>query len=86
MKPYDFTLLYRLPESDPVPENHIPALEGTCGDALLGVGRKGRISLMFTRDAISLRVAIYTAMEDVEAAIPEAKLIKATQDIALETP
>ena len=46
-----------------------------CGDALIGAGRPGHITLEFTRDSGSMGEAIESARANVMAAIPTALLI-----------
>lgn len=78
---YTFTLKYRLPESGTTPDVVLDRLcaEG-CDDALVGIGRPGRIALEFTRDAQSAKEALRSALADVRRAIPDARLIEAAPD------
>ena len=52
-----------------------------CDDALIGLGRHGRIALDFTREAPSADEAILSALADIQRAIPKAKLVEATPDL-----
>jgi predicted DNA-binding transcriptional regulator AlpA len=81
MKEYDFTLKFRLVDSGANAETYLHALaENGCDDALVGVGKLGRISLNFTRHASSALQAISSAVKDVRKAIPGAVLVEATPD------
>ncbi|WP_243448451.1 helix-turn-helix transcriptional regulator [Candidatus Thiosymbion oneisti] len=81
MKDYEFTLKYRLGEACEDPEQYLGALaEAGCEDAVVGIGQNGRISLSFTRESESALAAISSALEDVQRAIPDAKLVEATPD------
>jgi len=81
MKEYEFTLKYRLGDAAADPDQYVEALaKAGCEDALVGVGQNGRISLNFIREAESALEAISSAIEDVQRAIPDAKLVEATPD------
>ena len=81
MKEYEFTLMYLLPASDLEPAIYVEALaEAGCDDALIGIGRSGRIALEFIREDKSAAAAITRALEQVKATIPGAQLIEATPD------
>lgn len=81
MKQYDFTLKYRLGDTDEDAEKHLEALaQSGCEDALVGIGQSGRISLNFIRESESALEAIAGAISNVQEAIPEAKLVEATPD------
>lgn len=81
MKEYDFTLKYRLGSAAEDAEQYLNALaESGCDDAVVGIGRNGRISLNFIREAESALDAITSAISDVQRAIPDAKLVEATPD------
>ena len=82
MGQYNFTLRFALGEHDAEPQLFVERLlaEG-CDDALVGLGRPGRIALDFTREASSADSAILSALADVRRAIPEAKLVEATPDL-----
>ena len=51
-----------------------------CDDALIGIGKPGRIALDFTREANSAEEAVLSALDDVKRAIPDATFIEATPD------
>ena len=81
MKEYDFTLKFNLQNSQADPEYHVEKLyEGGCEDALIGIGKKGYISLNFIREASSAYEAVSSAIIDVKRVIPYATLIEATPD------
>ena len=86
MKAYDFTLKYRLGNLSENPEHYLSALaEAGCEDAAVGIGQKGRIALNFSRESESALLAITSAIENVQQAIPDAKLIEATPDFVSTT-
>lgn len=78
---YNFTLKYQLSEQD---FNHDELVErlgaAGCDDALVGLGQPGRIALEFTRESDNAEIALITALSDVKAAIPTAKLIEVAPD------
>jgi predicted DNA-binding transcriptional regulator AlpA len=79
---YTFTLKYQLSEHDRDTDAIIERLGAAgCDDALLGVGVVGRIAMEFTREAGSAQEALVSALADVKAAIPSAKLIEAAPDL-----
>ncbi len=81
MKEYDFTLKFNLQNSQDNPDIYVEKLhEGGCDDALIGVGRKGYISLNFIREASSAYEAVSSAIANVKRVIPNATLIEATPD------
>ena len=82
MGQYDFTLKFALGQLDANPETCLERLakEG-CDDALVGLGRNGRIALNFTREASTAYDAVLSALSDVKRAIPDAKLIEAGPDL-----
>ena len=82
MGQYDFTLRFALGRHDADPNLFVDKLfaEG-CDDALIGLGRLGRIALDFTREAPSADEAILSALAAVQRAIPKAKLVEATPDL-----
>ena len=81
MNEYDFTLKFQLPQSQIDPNDYIDQLyESGCDDAMIGLGKKGLISLNFIREADSAYTAIHRAITDVRRAIPSALLVEATPD------
>ena len=82
MPEYDFTLKFSIPDFQ-VSSNEcleILATEG-CDDALVGLGRPGKIAINFIREAASAKAAVFTAIEDVKRAIPQAVLIEVSPDL-----
>ena len=77
MKEYDFTLKFQLCNPSDDPDNYTETLgaEG-CDDALVGIGKKGRITLNFIRENLSEHEAVNSAIADVKRAIPEAVLVR----------
>jgi predicted DNA-binding transcriptional regulator AlpA len=81
MKSYSFTFKFAFHDPDMDPETFVERLAAAgCEDALVGIGRKGRIALDFTREAPSASRAIVSALRDVKVAIPGAKLVEASPD------
>ena len=82
MKQYEFTLSFALGASDADPESRLGKLarEG-CDDAIVGLGKNGRIALNFTREAASASDAIFSALTAVKKAIPDARLVEANPDL-----
>ena len=74
---FTFTLRYRLAQDD---SNHDQLVErlgaAGCTDALVGIGRDGYLALQFLREAESIEIAVASASEDVQRAIPYAELIE----------
>lgn len=82
MKEYEFVLKFSLPDNNADPEIFIDKLaEAGCDDALIGIGRNGRIGLDFTRQSTSALEAVLSCIKDVKRAIPGAKLIEAAPDL-----
>lgn len=81
MKEYDFTLKFALGQPDVDPDSCVEALmrEG-CDDALIGLGKPGRIALNFIREAHSADEAVISALAAVKRAIPGCRFIEATPD------
>lgn len=81
MNEYEFTLKFRLPDSDADPEQFIDALaEAGCDDATVGIGQRGRIALDFNRAAPAALDAIVSAVRAVKDAIPGVELVEASPD------
>ena len=82
MNEFEFTLKFGLTSVPLEPDAYLERLgkEG-CDDALIGVGRSGRIALQFTRAAENAFDAILSAIKDVKRAIPNAELIEAAPDL-----
>ena len=77
MKTYEFTLKFSLPD-----EGHVDDIdelverlgEAGCDDALVGIGKSGRLALDFTREAESAFDAISSAIATVRKTIPGIRL------------
>jgi len=80
---YDFVLKFMLAEGGADADALVERLgESGCEDAVVGIGQSGRIALNFTREAASASQAVISALEDVKRAIPDARLIEASPDLA----
>ena len=81
MSEYNFILNFNLPDTQVNPDNYLESLatEG-CDDALIGIGKKGKIALNFIRESSSARKAVYSAIQDVKRAIPQAVLTEVSPD------
>ncbi len=81
MATFEFTLKFSVPEDGAGTDSYVEQL-GDAGrdDALIGVGRAGRIALNFDREAESACAAVAGAVSEVKAAIPEARLIEVVPD------
>ena len=78
---YEFTLKFMLAADGTDADELVERLgEAGCNDALVGVGQTGRLALEFTREAESAKQAIFSALEEVKGAIPDAKLVEITPD------
>ncbi|WPP00854.1 DNA-binding protein [Pseudomonas sp. HR96] len=79
---YLFRLSYQLDPADCDVDVLLERLfEAGCDDALVGVGLPGRMGLKFQREAPSAEVAMLSALADVKAAMPGARLIEAAPDM-----
>ena len=84
MKTYEFTLKFSFPD-----EGHVDDIdelverlgEAGCDDALVGIGKSGRLALDFTREAESAFDAISSAIATVRKTIPDARIVEATPDL-----
>jgi hypothetical protein len=82
MQEYEFILKFSLPENGTDPELFIDKLaEASCDDAIMGIGRRGRLALDFTRQSTSALEAVLSGIKDVKRAIPDAELIEAAPDL-----
>ena len=83
MKDYDFTLKFALNRTVEEMDAIVGRLDQEgCNDALIGIGRAGRIAFDFTRSSTSAHEALVSALKDVKKAVPDAKLIEAAPDLA----
>lgn len=79
---YTFTLKYQLGDEDPDTDALVERLgEAGCDDALVGIGQPGRLALEFTREAADAGEAVRSALADVRAAVPSARLIEVAPDL-----
>jgi predicted DNA-binding transcriptional regulator AlpA len=82
METYTFTLKFGLPNALADPDMYVDNLAHQgCDDALVGLGQSGRIALTFDREAETAQDAVLSAITDVKAAIPGAKLTEVTPDL-----
>lgn len=82
MTEYEFTLTYSLGSLATDADALVERLGGVgCDDALVGMGRSGRLALEFIRDAESAAAAVDSAVSDVRRAVPDAMLIEASPDL-----
>lgn len=82
MEQFDFTLKFALGRHDADPDAFVePLMREGCDDALIGVGKPGRIALNFTREADSAEEAVISALSAVKRAIPDSRFIEATPDL-----
>jgi len=81
MREYDFKLVFDLALVRLRIDECVEALgAGGCDDAIVGVGKPGRISLQFVREAESANAAVLGAIRDVQTALPGASLLEAAPD------
>jgi hypothetical protein len=79
---YEFTLTFALGSPDAYVDALVEALaEAGCDDAVVGVGRRGRVALGFNREAESASKAVMGAIADVRRAIPGGVLVEAAPDL-----
>jgi hypothetical protein len=79
---YDFTLTFALGSPDVDTDDLVERLsDAGCDDAVVGVGRRGRLALEFTREAEDAARAVGSAVSDVRSAAPDAALIEASPDL-----
>lgn len=82
MNDYRFTLTFALETSDADADELIERLGlAGCDDAAVGIGRRGRLALEFTREAEGAAEAVTSALADVRRAAPDATLIEASPDL-----
>lgn len=82
MREYEFTLKFKLPDSNIEPEIYIDKLyESGCDDAAIGIGKKGYLALDFIRESSSAFEALSSAIKTVGQVIPQAKLVEASPDL-----
>lgn len=82
MTEYEFDLHFVLATPGEDPESHLGRLlEEECDDAGVGIGRRGRIGLMFGREAPTATEAVVGAIAAVKRAIPGATLVEVSPDL-----
>jgi len=81
MTTYDFMLKFAVPGDLDMEITEMRLYESGCDDALVGFGQKGRLALNFSRESVSAREAMTTAVENVKCAIPAARLIEVGPDL-----
>jgi hypothetical protein len=75
MASHAFILRFVLPDPGANPAHFLDALfEAGCDDAVIGIGLPGSVALDFSRESVSVDVAVRSATEAVMTAIPDAKL------------
>ncbi len=82
MKEYDFILRFSLADSCTDLDECVELLgEAGCDDALIGIGKSGRLALDFSREADSAIEAVLSAIRDVRRGLPDATLTEAAPDL-----
>lgn len=82
MAEYIFTLTYALGSQAADTDALVERLGAAgCDDAVVGVGRRGRLALEFARQAEDAARAVGSAVSDVRTAVPDAVLIEASPDL-----
>lgn len=82
MSEYEFTLTFVLPPASADLDDVVERLgEAGCDDATVGIGRRGRLALTFTRDGETAGAALRSALVDVRTAVPGARLLEASPDL-----
>lgn len=81
MSEYEFTLKFAIPSGLDRETLEAGLFEAGCDDGLLGSGQPGRMAVQFTRAAASAREAVESALRDVRAAVPQARLVEAEPDL-----
>jgi len=82
MMEFTFTLKYRLPDINGDAGSLEQQLaDAGCDDALLGIGRPGRLALEFCRQSATAQEAVLSALADVRKAAPGAELIEVSPDL-----
>jgi hypothetical protein len=76
-----FTFIFDVASVPGDTDQHVENLgANACDDAIVGVGKAGRLALAFDREGESAKAAVLSALRNVKQAIPEAVLIEATPD------
>lgn len=82
---FDFLMRLRIDANADLSEVIERLAEAGCDDAVVGVGRPGRVALEFIRNASSVQDAIRSALLDVKRAMPNAELFEISQPAQSET-
>jgi hypothetical protein len=81
---FSFKLNYQLSSDDANPDEVVERLgHAGCTDALVGIGKPGRLTIEFTRAAPNRDAAVASAQYDVKCAIPTATLIETSAQKAV---
>lgn len=73
---HQFTLIYQVAE-DEDPAVLVERLaDAGIDDALVGTGQPGRLAMAFCREAATASLAVRSALEDVDVALPGARLLQ----------
>ena len=81
MPEYEFTLTFNLPDAQSNPEDFLESLATVgCDDALIGIGKRGKIAVDFIRESSSAQEAVYSAIAQVVLAIPQAVFLDLSPD------
>jgi hypothetical protein len=81
MKEFEFELIFELQSTKYDIYQCLDSLfENGCDDATISLGQAKILSFAFIREAFCISSAISSAIDDVQRAIPSAKLVKTYQD------
>lgn len=78
---YEFELAFAVPTAIDVDALTERLGAAGCDDATVGVGRRGRVALLFAREADSATRAVLDAIRAVRRAVPDARLLEASPDL-----
>lgn len=81
MTVYEFKLVFAVPAAIDVDALTERLAAAGCDDATLGVGLRGRVALLFAREAGSAAQAVLGAIRAVRRAVPEGRLLEASPDL-----
>jgi len=82
MKEFDFTLKFAFSNINTEAENYVESLgKAGCDDAIIGIGKKGKIAFQFCREAKDASEAIFSAIKEINSVIADARLVEATPDL-----
>ena len=82
MPEYDFTLKFKLSNSQILPESVLDRLyQSGCDDALIGIGKPGYLGLNFVRESTSAYEAIQSAVKNVRSVLKNAILVSVAPDL-----